>query len=87
MRVYPDVQAALQAILYCVVEGKRAISVMDPVCILECLKAIGPVTVALAVFIATCWFYRWQIRLAKQNSVTTCMTGGSLFTSPFGNSY
>jgi hypothetical protein len=66
MHVYPDVQAALQAILYCALEGKRAISDMDAVSILEWLKAIGPVAVALAVFIATCWFYRWQIRLAKQ---------------------
>jgi hypothetical protein len=39
---------------------------MDTVCILEYLKAIGPVAVALAVFIATYWFYQWQIRLAKQ---------------------
>ena len=66
MFIYPNIQAALQAILYCVLEGKRRISDMDAACILECLKAIGPVTVALAVFIATCWFYRWQIRLAKQ---------------------
>jgi hypothetical protein len=39
---------------------------MAAICILESLKAIGSVTVALAVFFATCWFYRWQIRLAKQ---------------------
>jgi hypothetical protein len=39
---------------------------MTPSYIQEWLKAIGPVTVALAVLIATCWFYRWQIRLAKQ---------------------
>ena len=39
---------------------------MTASCILEWLKAIGPVAVALAVLIATCWFYRWQIRLAKQ---------------------
>ena len=39
---------------------------MTASCILEWLKAIGPVAVALAVIIATCWFYRWQIRLAKQ---------------------
>lgn len=56
----------LQAILCCVLEAKRTISDMAAICILECLKAIGPVTVAIAVFIATCWFYRWQIRLAKQ---------------------
>jgi hypothetical protein len=53
MCVNPNVQAALQAI-------------KDPICLLEWLKAIGPVAVALAVLIATCWFYRWQIRLAKQ---------------------
>ena len=46
--------------------GKRTISDMDAICILECLKAIGPVTVALAVFMVTRRFYRWQIRLAKQ---------------------
>jgi hypothetical protein len=33
---------------------------------MEWLIAIGPLAVALAVFIATCWFYRWQIRLTKQ---------------------
>jgi hypothetical protein len=35
-------------------------------CILEWLKAIGPVVVALAVLIATWRFNRWQVRLAKQ---------------------
>jgi hypothetical protein len=35
-------------------------------CILQWLKAIGPVSVALAIFIVTCWFYWWQVRLAKQ---------------------
>jgi hypothetical protein len=39
---------------------------MAAIGILEWLKAIGPVAVALAVLVATCWFYRWQIRLAKQ---------------------
>jgi hypothetical protein len=57
---------SITTILYCTLEGKRAISDMDTVCILEYLKAIGPVAVALAVFIATYWFYQWQIRLAKQ---------------------
>jgi hypothetical protein len=66
MCVHPNVQAALKAILCCSLEGKRAISDMDPIYLLEWLKAIGPVAVALAVLIATCWFYRWQIRLAEQ---------------------
>lgn len=35
-------------------------------CILEWLKAIGPLTIALAVFISTLLFNRWQVRLAKQ---------------------
>jgi hypothetical protein len=40
---------------------------MDANCILEWLKAVGPVAVPLAVFIASYWFfYRWQVRLAKQ---------------------
>jgi hypothetical protein len=39
---------------------------MDAICILEWLKAIGPIAVALVVFIATFWFYSWQIRLTKQ---------------------
>lgn len=39
---------------------------MDVTCILEWLRAIGPIAIALVVFIATFWFYRWQIRLAKQ---------------------
>jgi hypothetical protein len=39
---------------------------MEVICILEWLKAVGPVAVALAVFIVTYRFYRWQIRLAKQ---------------------
>jgi hypothetical protein len=39
---------------------------MNAIGILEWLKAIGPVAVALVVFIATFWFYRWQILLAKQ---------------------
>lgn len=39
---------------------------MTASCILEWLKAIGPLAIALAVFVATCWFYLWQVRLAKQ---------------------
>ena len=39
---------------------------MTASCILEWLKAIVPLAVALAVFVATCWFYWWQVRLAKQ---------------------
>jgi len=39
---------------------------MNTLIILEMLKAIGPVFISLAVLIVTCWFYRWQIRLAKQ---------------------
>jgi hypothetical protein len=34
--------------------------------ILEWLKALGPLLVALAVFFVTQWFSRWQVRLAKQ---------------------
>jgi hypothetical protein len=39
---------------------------MDITSIIEWLRAIGPNAIALVVFIATLWFYRWQIRLAKQ---------------------
>ena len=39
---------------------------MTAMCILDWLKAIGPLAITLAVFVATCWFYRWQVRLAKQ---------------------
>jgi hypothetical protein len=39
---------------------------MTAIRILEWLKALGPLSVAVAVLIATCWFYGWQVRLAKQ---------------------
>jgi HEAT repeat protein len=39
---------------------------MDAICILEWLKVLGPIIVAIAVFFVTWSFYRWQIRLAKQ---------------------
>jgi hypothetical protein len=39
---------------------------MDAICILEWLKATGPIVVALLVLFVTWRFYVWQIRLAKQ---------------------
>jgi hypothetical protein len=32
----------------------------------EWLKDLGPLFVSLAVFWVTCWFSRWQVRLAQQ---------------------
>lgn len=34
--------------------------------VLDWLKVLGPLLVAVAVLIATWWFQRWQVRLARQ---------------------
>jgi hypothetical protein len=53
MCVHPNVQVALQAI-------------MDPICLLEWLKVLGPFLLAIVVAVATWKFQEWQVRLAKQ---------------------
>jgi hypothetical protein len=35
-------------------------------CMLEWLKALGPLVLGVAVFVAAVWFQKWQVRLAKQ---------------------
>lgn len=34
--------------------------------ILEWIKALGPLVLGIAVFVATAWFQKWQLQLAKQ---------------------